>query len=83
MDFLFFGCEALGAVKFIRMLDGAVDPAKAEGLFYGIIVAHAFFAGFFHGKYKPYLIIGLKMIFEISSPFLSINRVKQFQKTTT
>ena len=73
MDFLFSGSEALGAVKLIRMLDDAVDPAKAESLFYGIIVAHAFFAGSFHGKYKPYLIIGLKMLFEISSPFLSVS----------
>ena len=46
-------------------------------------ITDAFFAGFFHGKYKPYLIISLKMFFEIPTPFLSISRVKQFQNITT
>ena len=55
------GSEALGAGVLIVGLDDAVDPAKAEGLFDGVVVSNAGLAGGLLGIEEPDLRLGLEM----------------------
>ena len=53
--------KALGPVEGIQIFDRAVDPAKAEGLFHRVVVGEPRFAGGFHGKDEPDLLLRLKV----------------------
>ena len=58
------------------MLDGAVDPAKAEGLFHRVVVGESCLARGFHGKDEPDLLLCLKVPGKPVPPPLPVGCVK-------
>lgn len=72
----FAGGEALGAGVLIVGLDDAVNPAKAEGLFDGVVVGNAGPAGGLLRIEEPDLRLGLEVGGEPGAPCGAVDEIE-------